>query len=84
MKNQIFRAILRVWDGPGAKNDDFGPIFDEKSGFLTPPQKQGKMAYFFVIKNDEKSIFPWDYLGNFIVASIPSRRGDQLLHLKVA
>ena len=42
------------------------------------------MAYFFVIKNDEKSIFPWDYLGNFIVASIPSRRGDQLLHCEVA
>ena len=77
-------AKIGVWDGPEGKNDDFGRFFHEKSRFLTPPKNQGKMAIFFVIKNDEKSIFPWDLVGNFIVASIPSRRGDQLLHWKVA
>ena len=32
----------------------------------------------------QKSIFPWDLDDVFIVASIPSRRGDQLLHCEVA
>ena len=32
----------------------------------------------------QKSISPWDLDDVFIVASIPSRRGDQLLHCEVA
>ena len=84
VKNQIGCLYLKVWDGPKPKTGDFGQFFDQKIGFFSGCFSVPFLCIFLGTFFRQKSIFPWDLDDVFIVASIPSRRGDQLLHCEVA